>query len=81
MSDKYDGLVYLDIDVGCATLTNPESGKETDCIVLDFESENQADIESKYLTIGAAKKLIQDMKDAVEACLKHQRGELPEVDE
>lgn len=61
-------------EVGTSAGTIGEDGQ--DVIGLLFPTgEGEDDCETRYMTLPAAKALLLDLRDAIEAAVKHQRGE------
>ncbi len=77
MSDegRYSGNIYTDVGLIGGTFTNPDNGRDCECIGLEFPTGIGEETEVKFITLAAAKSLINDLKDGIEACMSHLNGE------
>lgn len=73
------GKLYEWVSIGVAKLGDPDKGPLTQCIGLGFPKEDMpnpddecdpANYEDKFLTLAAAKSLLIDLKQAIDACVE-----------
>lgn len=72
MDDAHEGQGKLYDEVGTSAGTT-EGGIEV--VGLLFPTGIGEECEEKYLTLPAAKALLIDLRDAIDACMKHQNGD------
>lgn len=71
--------IYSDVGITCGTFEN--DGKPVEVVGLLFPTEMtpiDGECEERHMTLAAAKSLVIDLQEAIEICMKHQRGESPE---
>ena len=76
-----DHHIYSDVGITCGTFER--DGQPVEVVGLLYPTETTAidgECEERHMTLAAAKALIIDLQEAVEVCMKHQRGEPTDQD-
>ncbi len=75
-AERNEERLYPSVGIECGTIELPTGPVEVIGLMFANETSHIDDVyELRYMTIPAAKALILDLKDAIDACMAHQEGE------